>query len=163
MRINKLLQLTATSRVLSAVTFVALVASCRKPIPTAPDREAIAATVEAFHAALRRGDRAGALDLLAPDAQILESGHRQTRAEYENEHLAADIDFAKAVTSPRAALIVRQEGNVAWTSVTDRSKGEFQGRPVDSEGAELMVLSKTAERWQIRAIHWSSHTGGAGH
>ncbi len=76
-------------------------------------------------------------------------------------HLASDIEFAKAVPSTRGAMIVRQEGNVAWTSVAGRSSGKFKGRDVNSENAELMVLAKTEEgRWLIRAIHWSSHSGG---
>lgn len=138
------------------------ITSCRRPIPTAPDREAIATTVTAFHDALAKGDRAAAMSLLATDAQIVESGHRQTREEYEGEHLSADIEFAKAVPSTRGAMIVRQEGTVAWTTSTGRSTGNFQGKPVDSENAELMVLAKKDERWQIRAIHWSSHSHRAG-
>ncbi|HEX8678421.1 MAG TPA: hypothetical protein VF683_00550, partial [Chthoniobacterales bacterium] len=63
---------------LSAVTMT----SCRKPIPPAPDRDAIAATVQGFHDALKNGDRAAALSFLADDAQILESGHRETREQY---------------------------------------------------------------------------------
>ena len=140
----------------------AAITSCRRPLPTAPDREAIATTVTAFHDALAKGDGASAMSLLATDAQIVESGHRQTREEYEGEHLGADIEFAKAVPSTRGAMIVRQEGTVAWATSTGRSSGNFQGKPVDSENAELMVLSKQDERWQIRAIHWSSHSHRAG-
>jgi ketosteroid isomerase-like protein len=146
---------------------VALVAfsSCRRPIPTAPDREAIASTVAAFHDALAKGDRKAALALLSPDVQILETGHRETREEYEKRHLDSDIEFAKAVPSTRGALIVRQEGNVAWTTATGRSKGSLRGRNFDAENAELMVLLKTDDGWRIRAIHWSTHDhgGGGGH
>ena len=152
------------SRLVLVVCAVALtpLASCRKPIATAPDREEIANTVAAYHAALSNGDRAAALALLAPDAQILESGHRESREQYENGHLGSDIEFAKAVPSTRGPMIVRQEGNVAWTTVAGRSKGAFKGRDVEAENAELMVLVKTEEGWRIRAIHWSSHSG-AGH
>jgi hypothetical protein len=66
------------------------------------------------------------------------------------------------VPSTRGALIVRQEGNVAWTSVTGRSAGAFKGKPVETENAELMVLAKTDDGWHIRAIHWSTHGGEAG-
>ncbi|MFN2507414.1 MAG: DUF4440 domain-containing protein [Chthoniobacterales bacterium] len=142
---------------------LAALPGCRRPIPTAPDREAIAKTVNAFHEALAKGDRSAALALLSPDAQILENGHRQTREEYAAEHLTADIAFAKAVPSTRAAMIVRQEGSVAWATVTGRSTGNFNGRNVDAENAELMVLSKTDNRWLIRAIHWSSHSSTGGH
>jgi ketosteroid isomerase-like protein len=147
-----------------AITAVSL-SSCRRQIPTAPDREAIATTVTAFHDALAKGNRNAALALLAPDVQILETGHRETRDEYEKRHLDSDIEFAKAVPSTRGALVVRQEGNVAWTTATGRSKGSLRGRNFDAENAELMVLVKTDDGWRIRAIHWSSHdqTAGGGH
>lgn len=149
-------------RIVLAIAMIAASAlsSCRRPIPTAPDREAIATTVTAFHEALAKGDRAAALALLAPDAQILETGHRETRDEYESAHLDSDIEFAKTVPSTRGALIVREEGTIAWTSSTGRSTGKFKGRDVNSENAELIVLVKTSEGWRIRAIHWSSHSGG---
>lgn len=117
----------------------------------------IAATVEAFHVALKNGDRAAVMALLTPDAQILEGGHSETRSEYETGHLAADIEFAKAVPSTRENIVVRQEGSAAWATSTSRVTGTFKGRDVKSAGAELMVLSKTADGWRIRAIHWSSH------
>lgn len=141
----------------------ALVTSCRRPIPTAPDRSSIAGAVEGFHSALVQGDRASAMSLLADDAQILESGHRETRDEYENGHLAEDIEFAKAVPSTRGALIVRQDGNVAWTTSSGRSTGRFHGNDVDAETAEMMVLTKRGDGWQIRAIHWSSHSQRTAH
>ena len=134
-----------------------LLFSCRRPFPTAPDREAIVQTQQAFHQALAQGERAAAMDLLAPDAEILEMGARETRAEYAEQHLPADIEFARAVPAARGPIIVRQEGNTAWVSETSTCKGTFRGKAVDTENAELMVLVKTGERWQIRAIHWSSH------
>ena len=135
---------------------VAALPSCRRPIPTAPDRETIAQTVAAFHDALAKGDGAGAMHLLADTAEVLEMGSRETRAEYERSHLAADIAFAKAVPTTHTAMVVRQEGEVAWITSTSKSVGEFNGRQIDSAGTELMVLHKTADGWRIRAIHWSS-------
>ena len=116
-----------------------------------------AATVSAFHAALKGSDPAAVMALLAPDAQILESGHSETRAEYEKGHLAADMEFARAVQSTRENVTTRQEGPVAWVTSTSRTTGNFKGREVDSAGTELMVLSHGATGWRIRAIHWSSH------
>ncbi len=136
---------------------LALLGACRRPYPTAPDREAIAQVEKAFHDALGKGDREGAMAFLAPDAEILEMGLRENRSEYAAQHLPADIEFAQAVASVRGPLIIRQDGNVAWTTLTTRSTGTFRGRAVDSENAELMVLAKNGERWQIRAIHWSGH------
>lgn len=121
------------------------------------DAEAITAAVNGFHDALRRGDAKAALELLAPDAVILESGSSQTREEYAREHLAEDIAFVKAVPGTRSKFSIKQEGNVAWTTATTQSVGTFNGREVNSAGAELMVLTKTELGWRIRAVHWSSH------
>ncbi len=118
----------------------------------------ITAAVEGFHRALEQGDRAAALALLAPDAAILESGESQTRAEYEHEHLGEDMAFARATTTERSPLIIRQDGNVAWTTATSKTTGTFKGRKIDSTGVELMVLSKSESGWRIRAIHWSNRT-----
>lgn len=146
------------SRIICAVAALAAFASCRKPFPTAPDREAIVQTQQAFHQALAQGEREAALDLLAPDAEILEMGARETRAEYAEQHLPADIEFARSVPTTQGPIIVRQEGNTAWVSGTSTCKGTFRGKAIDTENAELMVLVKANDRWQIRAIHWSGHT-----
>ena len=120
------------------------------------DAAAVEATVRAFHQALAAGDAAGALRLLAADAVILESGARETRDEYAAHHLAADIEFARSVPMQRGAIQVTVSGNAAWASSTGKARGTFQARQVDSTTAELVVLTRTASGWQIRAIHWSS-------
>jgi ketosteroid isomerase-like protein len=120
------------------------------------EAEAITAAVNGFHDALHRGDREAALNLLAPDAVIIESGSSQTREEYAREHLAEDIAFVKAIPGTRSKLSIKQEGNVAWTTATTQSVGTFNDRETNSASVELMVLTKT-DRWRIRAIHWSSH------
>ena len=121
------------------------------------DSAAVAATVNRFHAALAAGDSAAALALLAPDVEVLESGERETRAEYRAHHLAADIEFARAVRSERGPVRVRVSGGVAWATTMSTTRGPFRGRAIDSEGAELMVLVRTDDGWRIAAIHWSSH------
>ena len=123
-----------------------------------PDIAGITKCVESFHQALSRGDAPAAMELLAPDAVVIESGTVQTREEYEREHLPEDIAFAKAVPGTRSALTIRQEGTVAWASSTSDIAGTFKGRAVNSRGAELMVLAQTPAGWRIRAIHWSDHT-----
>jgi ketosteroid isomerase-like protein len=114
------------------------------------------AAVRAFHQALAAGDAAGALRLLAADAVILESGGRETRDEYAARHLPEDIEFARAVPMQRGPIQVTVSGATAWASSTGEAKGTFRARPVDVTVAELMVLSRTAAGWEIRAIHWSS-------
>lgn len=142
--------------ILMPILTVVLLAQAPSPA-TIPDSAAVVATVEAFHAALAAGDSASALALLAPDAVVLESGDLETRAEYAAHHLGADIAFTRAVPSRRQVTLVRVEGTVAWVAGTSITEGEFRGRPVNSQGAELMVLSRADAGWRIRAIHWSSH------
>lgn len=120
------------------------------------DQEAVAATVRAFHDALARGDSLAALRLLAPDALILESGGLETRDEYRAHHLPGDVAFARAVPSRRDEPRVVVAGDVAWVVGTSRAAGTYRERPVNSMGAELVVLSRAPAGWLIRAVHWSS-------
>lgn len=120
------------------------------------DSAAVAHAVERFHQGLARGDSAAVLELLAPDATILESGGSETVAEYRSHHLPADIEFASAVPETRSALRVTGRGDAAWAVSTSTTRGEFRGRPVNSSGAELMVLTRATDGWRIAAIHWSS-------
>jgi ketosteroid isomerase-like protein len=120
------------------------------------DSAAVGGVVGAFHAALAEGDSTSALRLLAPDLRVLESGQIEDLTEYRSHHLAADIAFAQAVPSERQIRMVTVADSVAWLSATSRTTGTYRGRAIDSDGAELMVLTRTPEGWRIRAIHWSS-------
>lgn len=120
------------------------------------DSSAVAAVVAAYHAALQAGDSAKALDFLASDVIVLESGAVETREEYRAHHLSADINFARALPASRESLRIVVQGDVAWAIGTSRTSGRYRDRDVNSAGAELMVLSREATGWKIRAIHWSS-------
>ncbi len=122
------------------------------------DSSEVAAVVEKFHAALAAGDSVAALALLADDVVILESGTRESRADYRAHHLGADIAFARAVPSRRGPIRVQVRGDVAWATGTSTTEGEYRGRPVNSAGAELMVLVRETGGWKIHAIHWSSRS-----
>ena len=126
------------------------------------DSAAAAAAVTAYHRALATGDSARALALLAPDAVVLESGGAESRAEYRSHHLAADMEFARAVREARTPLRVTVRGDVAWVSSTSTAQGTFRGRAINSAAAELMVLTREPVGWQIRAIHWSSRARRGG-
>jgi len=136
------------------------------PIPDLglhPDSADVVAAVHRFHAALVAGDSAAVAGLLTADVSILESGGAETRAQYLGGHLKGDIAYAQAVPRERGATVVWIKGDVAWASSTSTTKGEYRGRAVNAVGAELMVLVRTAQVWQIAAIHWSSRsrpTGG---
>ncbi|TFH66472.1 MAG: DUF4440 domain-containing protein, partial [Gemmatimonadales bacterium] len=121
-----------------------------------PDSLAVAKVVAAYHEALQKGDSATALRYLALDAVVLESGGRESRQEYRSHHLPADMQFAQAVPSERSSIEVAVAGDVAWAVSTSHAQGTFRDRAINSQGAELMVLSRTPNGWVIRAIHWSS-------
>jgi ketosteroid isomerase-like protein len=122
------------------------------------DSTSAVAVVDRFRDALARGDSATVLNLLAPDAIILESGEVETRAEYRRHHLPADIEYAREIRGLHALASVVVHGDAAWVSSTSIAQGELKGRAINSAGAELIVLSRSNAQspWQIRAIHWSS-------
>jgi len=112
-----------------------------------------------FHAALTSGDSVAAISLLAPEVMVLETGEVQTLTDYRAQHLPGDIAYAQAVPSTRSITQVVVRGDVAWVSSTSVTQGEYRGRPVNSAGAELVVLTRNASggsSWKISAIHWSS-------
>ena len=123
--------------------------------PAGSDVAEATTAVNAFHAAIRGGDAAAAALLLADDALMLEVGGVETRAEYIKNHLPADIEFEKTVSIKRSPIRVIVNGSAAWATSTSEFAGTFQGKPVDSIGAELMVLAREPAGWRIRAIHWS--------
>ncbi|MFN2400515.1 MAG: DUF4440 domain-containing protein [Gemmatimonadaceae bacterium] len=152
-----------STRVICAVPFAALILlaatteiALAQPARSAKDSANVAHAVQHFHEALEKGDSTGALALLAPNAVILESGGVETRDEYRSHHLPGDIAFARAVKSVRSPMNVTVRADVAWASSTSTTQGEYRGRPINSLGAELVVLTRSPEGWRINAIHWSS-------
>ena len=122
----------------------------------ATDSAAVAAVVQQFHAHLAKGDSSAALALLAEDVVVLEAGGVETREQYRADHLSADIRFVQAIPGTRGPLRVVLAGDVAWAFGSSEAVGTFDGRAINSAGAELMVLSRTPAGWKIRAIHWSA-------
>lgn len=138
-------------------------ASSFLPLPVdgqGAEEEAVVAVVEAFHAALARGDSTAALAQLADDVTILESGGAETLEEYRSGHLRGDMRFAQAVARERGEVSVTVLGDAAWAHSTSVTTGRMGDREIDAQGAELVVLTRTDGRWRIRAIHWSSRPRG---
>lgn len=155
---------TMMARVYNATVWtLAIVTAAGAPLAAQPaaDEAAVRAVVTRFHNAVTSGDAAGAMTIVADDALFLEAGGVETRSEYEKNHLPGDIEFEKSVGVKRSALRVVVAGDAAWTTCTSEFKGTFQGRTIDSIGTELMVLSRRAGGWQIRAVHWSSRARAA--
>lgn len=121
------------------------------------DSAAVTAVIDRYHRALSNGDTVIAVSLLANDAMILESGDVETRDQYRSHHLSADIEFARAVPSMRGPVRVVIHGDAAWAISISTTRGSYRGRIIDSQGAELMVVTREHDGWKVRAIHWSSH------
>lgn len=132
------------------------------PARLAPAAGEAAAAVDAFHAALRTGDREAALALLAEDALIFESGGAErSRAEYASHHLESDAAFAAATEAALTRRSGDASGDVAWVTSEGRTTGAFNGRPVDRLTAETMLLRRHPDGWRIHHIHWSSRAAPA--
>ena len=115
------------------------------------------AVVDAFHAALERGDAAGAAALLADDVLIYESGGAErSKAEYAAQHLGADAAFAKAVRRVVTRRTGGSEGPFAWIATETTTKGTYRDRAINSVGVETMVLEREGATWRIKHVHWSS-------
>lgn len=120
-----------------------------------------ATAVDAFHAALKAGDTAAALNFLAPEVMIFEEGvAERSREEYASHHLGADSAFAAATASAISHRSGWAAGDVAWIATEGRTTGQFNGRAVDRLSAETMVLKRHADGWRIHHIHWSSRAPG---
>ena len=120
------------------------------------DSAQVVAVIEQFHAALAAGDSAAAMALLAPDAVIIEGGWVETRGGYAAGHLTADMAFLAGMTTEIVSRTVTLAGDVAWVSTVSHTDGDYNGRTINSRGAELMILGRGDGGWLIRAIHWSS-------
>jgi ketosteroid isomerase-like protein len=140
---------------LALAALVLWLPGCVSTTPAHTDAE-VASVLESFYGAIKRGDAKAAMSVIAPDAMFVESGKLETRAEYEMNHLPADIDFEKQVTGTRDPLRITFAGDTAWVIATTTYDGKFEGAPVSFVSAQLMVLTKDADAWKIRSIHWSS-------
>ena len=123
----------------------------------APSARPAAAVVDAFHAALRRGDTKASLSHLADNALIYEAGAvERGRQEYASHHLGADSAFAQAVPGTVTRRAGEAVGNLAWIASEGRTTGTFKDKAIDRVTTETMVLRRQGSSWKIVHIHWSS-------
>jgi ketosteroid isomerase-like protein len=145
------------SRLHAPLLFLLLVCLSACGPRSGPDAEAdVRAVLESFYGAMKSGDTAAAMNTIAPDAMFVESGRLETREQYEKNHLPADIDFEKQVTGKRGPWRMTINGDTAWAIAETEFVGTFDGRDVDFVSSQLAVLSRDANAWKIRSIHWSS-------
>jgi len=119
----------------------------------APPAEALA---KAFQSALQRGDRAGVLALLAPDASISEGGHTQTRDEYASGHLDEDIAFLKIARITPVSLGSMPMGDTAMVGSESDMQATIKGKPMTLRSRELLNLRKDGDSWKIVSVQWQT-------
>ena len=118
-----------------------------------PAAEAVAA---AFTRALRRGDRAGVLVLLAPAARIRENGETQDRGTYARHHLDTDIAFLRGVRVTLHDRRSHMDGAHAVVTSVSTVRGRAGGKPVALRSRETLTLTRSNSGWLIVAVDWSS-------
>ena len=141
-------------------TAVAHAAGEPKPAKTPPDTAVLAeatAAVDAFHKALKTGDKPGALALLDDSVEIFEQGWvERSKTAYTASHLDADIAFSGATKAPRTNRGGAILGNLAYITSESKITGTFKSKPINSISIETMVLHKSPSGWKILHVHWSS-------
>ena len=146
-------------RIFAVTLALALASPGQAQMSAAPpaNTRAASAVVDAFHAALGRGDTRAAAALLANDALIYESGGvERGKAEYAAHHLAADAMFAKAIARVVTRRAGGADGRTAWIASESTTKGNFKNKPISSVSTETMVLRRDRVGWRIVHVHWSS-------
>lgn len=142
---------TARSCRYGLVALLTWLAACA---PAPPKESDVVAIVDAFYGAVKSGDKDAAMRLIAPDAVFVEAGKIETRAQYETNHLPADIEFEKQTKGTRGPARVTFDGNTAWVIST----AEYdEGNPEKYINTQLMVLTHDTGDWRIRTISWSSN------
>jgi ketosteroid isomerase-like protein len=116
-----------------------------------------AETVDAFHAALNRGDASVAAAMLDDEALIYEEGGaEESKAAYTNSHLLADIAF---LATARETLVNRTggaSGPLAWVASQGKLQAQVHEQTIERDTTETMVLRRTGTGWRIVHVHWSS-------
>lgn len=118
-----------------------------------------AEVVDAFHAALRNKDTAGALSLLDRGLVVYEFGTADPTVEaYAFRHLPFDMDVAVATQWKLETRKVGGEGGERWVLSTYRVTGRHaNGIPIDLTMLETVLLRRSGEAFRIVHFHWSTN------
>lgn len=132
-----------------------LLAACAPAQPSANDEAGVAAAAKAFQTAMDTGDAPTVMRYIADDALMMEGGTIENRMQYEQNHLPADLEFAKGMTATRMPVQQTVRGDVAWVRTSTEFRGTFEGKPLALLSLETMVMTREPEGWKINALHWS--------
>ena len=116
-------------------------------------------TVDAFHAALRAKDTAGALSLLDRGLVVYEFGVVDPTVEaYGLRHLPFDMDVAVATQWKLESRRAGGEGGERWVLSTYKVTGkQSDGTPIDQTTLETVILRRSGEQFRIVHFHWSTN------
>lgn len=115
-------------------------------------------TVDAFHKALRQGDGKAALAFMARDVSVFEQGFEETTRDGWGANQLPDANkFAKATERRVLRKESGQDTNSGWVISTTLTSGDFDGRKLELEGTETMLLRRDGDSWKIAHVHWSAH------
>ncbi len=110
--------------------------------------------IDAFHAALREGNDAGAITLLDRGLIVFESGNTNPDLDdYVNQHMAGDKNYAAKYQWTVEDRTVGGEGDHFWVFSTYRLTRRFSQ---DEVLLETALLQRTGDSFRIVHIHWSS-------
>ena len=131
---------------------------------SAPSMEGLAARAEpgaeavadAFHAALKKGDRQAVLALLAPEVSIREGGETQSRDVYASGHLGEDIAFLKSASIKPLSMGSMPMGATAMVGSRSEIRSTHEGKAIAVLSTEMLTLKKTAGGWLITQVEWAS-------
>ncbi len=116
----------------------------------------------AFAAALAKGDEAMVRSLLAEDVVIYESGGQESsRREYTSHHMKSDMAFLAALKIQVLEQTHGGDDEVAWVLTRSRLSGTYEGKAVDLYSTESLVLKRSAGKFRIVHVHWSSRPAEA--
>jgi ketosteroid isomerase-like protein len=132
-----------------------LVAACGSAESPASDEADVTAAVKEFQTAMDTGDAPTVMRYIADDALMMEGGTIENRMQYEKDHLPADLEFAKGMKATRMPVQQTVRGDVAWARTSTEFRGTFEGKPLALLSLETMVLTREADGWKIKALHWS--------
>lgn len=127
------------------------------PVPAAAARLPTQ-VVDAFREAMAAGDRSGVVAELAADVVVYEQGFEERGRDAYAEHaLANDLTFASLVKREQLGREAWEDGNLAWVLVRSVDRGNFDGRRLELENTETLLLRRTDLGWKIVHIHRSAH------
>lgn len=118
-----------------------------------PAAEAVAS---AFHAALQKGDREAVLALLAPEVQISEGDHVQSRDEYAAGHLGEDMAALKDAKLNVVSMGSMTMGDTAMVGTETRTAIQHHGKPAERISKEMLDLKRNGADWRIVRVRWQS-------